>query len=240
MSETKTNNSKIISYIRHLGFPNFWAQSSVVLSGGIALIWKDGMNLKLVDKQRNQIEALVTVCPQNTQWLLTCLYGSPRYKEKKILWENISTRSKSMQIPWMIIGDLNITISYQEKISTASTPQSSLNKCIRVRLQQTDLFDVKFSGYPYTWNNHRQSSQLVLAKLDRALAHTKWRDTFNSTTIYSLTPFGSDHTPILLHTNPSERDNKKPFRLYENWLQQDSCKDLISRIWNQPQNGSAA
>ncbi|KAI3920272.1 hypothetical protein MKW92_021529, partial [Papaver armeniacum] len=60
---------------------------------------------------------MVTAGPHNVQWLLTCLYGIPGYQEKKSLWENITTRSQNMQVPWMIIGDLNITINSQEKTS---------------------------------------------------------------------------------------------------------------------------
>ncbi|KAI3909555.1 hypothetical protein MKW98_013972, partial [Papaver atlanticum] len=132
---------------------------------------------------------MVTAGPQNMQWLLTCLYGSPRYKEKKELWESLTLRSQNMQVPWMIIGNLNITINTQENISNAASSQSSINKHIKEWLLQTDLVDVKFSGYPYTWNNHRQSNHLVEEKLDRALANTKWHDIFQSTTTYSLTAF---------------------------------------------------
>ncbi|XP_026451043.1 uncharacterized protein LOC113351238 [Papaver somniferum] len=145
-----------------------------------------------------------------------------------------------MQIARIIIGDLNITINSQENISKPASPKSIINKCIKEWLLQTDLLDVKFSGYPYTWNNHRQDNQLVEAKLDRALANTKWNDIFKSATIYSFTAFGSDHAPILLHKNTAEREYKKPFRVYENWIQQDSCKDVIAKALSQPQQGFVA
>ncbi|KAI3840817.1 hypothetical protein MKW92_034803, partial [Papaver armeniacum] len=155
---------------------------------------------------------MITAGPHNVQWLLTCLYGSPRYQEKKELWENITTRSRNMQVPWMIIGDLNITINPQEKISSAKSAQSSINKRIQEWLLQTDLLDVTFSGYPYTWSNHRQATQQVQAKLDKAMANSKWHDIFQSAKVYSLTAFGSDHSPIILHTNPADRELKKPSR----------------------------
>ncbi|KAI3846141.1 hypothetical protein MKX03_012978, partial [Papaver bracteatum] len=32
----------------------------------------------------------------------------------------------------------------------------------------------------------------------------------------------------------------KLFRVLENWVQQDSCKEVIAKAWSQPQQGSAA
>ncbi|KAI3969343.1 hypothetical protein MKW92_039943 [Papaver armeniacum] len=173
---------------------------------------------------------MVTAGPQNSQWLLTCLYGSPRYQEKKELWESIAERSQNMQNPWMLIGDLNITINPQEKNSKVNKGQSSINKHIQDQLLQTDLLEVKFSGYPYTWSNHRQNDNLVEANLDRALANTRWHENFPTTTTYSLTAFGSDHTPILMNTNPADKNFKKPFRVYENWIQQDSCSAAYQTV----------
>ncbi|KAI3844889.1 hypothetical protein MKX03_008320, partial [Papaver bracteatum] len=180
------------------------------------------MSVKIIDEQRNQVEILVTAGPHNVQWILTCLYGSPRYQEKKALWENITTRSQNIQVSWMIIGDLNITINAQEKTSSAISAQSSIKKRIKEWLLQTDLLDITFLGHPYTWSNHIQATHMVQSKLDRAMANSKWHEIFQSAKVHSLTAFGLYHSPILLHTNPVERDFKKPFRVYENWIQQDS------------------
>ncbi|KAI3881227.1 hypothetical protein MKW92_003384, partial [Papaver armeniacum] len=150
---------------------------------------------------------MITAGPHNVQWLLTCLYGSPRYQEKKELWENITTRSRNMQVPWMIIGDrispstLKKRSQVQNRLGQASTSES------RNGYFQTDLLDVTFSGYPYTWSNHETSNSASASETrQKAMANSKWHDIFQSAKVYSLNAFGSDHSPIILHTNqPTER-----------------------------------
>ena len=58
-----------------LNFQNWWAVDRVGMSGGLMLIWKSGVNLKILDGSCGHIAALVAGSGV-TPWLFSGLYGT--------------------------------------------------------------------------------------------------------------------------------------------------------------------
>ncbi|KAL9666220.1 hypothetical protein QQ045_000544 [Rhodiola kirilowii] len=48
----------------------------------------------------------------------------------------------------------------------------------RRALEECELFDLGFSGYPFTFSNRREGEAEVRARLDRAVATIEWRRAF--------------------------------------------------------------
>lgn len=51
---------------------------------------------------------------------------------------------------------------------------------------------------------------------------------------------GSDHSPILLHTDPSTPPLRRSFRCYEFWFKYPQCQDIIASSWKTNIIGSLA
>ena len=48
-------------------------------------------------------------------WLLSSIYGSPKFEERQILRENLCSVSLLHDLPWAIVGDFNDVIIDFEK-----------------------------------------------------------------------------------------------------------------------------
>lgn len=65
LSETKTKTHKMNTYLRQTNYPNYWFASSVSLSGGIALAWKDGFYFEIMHATRHMVNIIVKSGPNN-------------------------------------------------------------------------------------------------------------------------------------------------------------------------------
>lgn len=50
---------------------------------------------------------MVTPNHQDGSWLLSAVYASPRFAERRLLWENLSSVVGLHSLSWVVIGDFN-------------------------------------------------------------------------------------------------------------------------------------
>lgn len=111
---------------------------------------------------------------------------------------------------------------------TASFSYSGFQKWI----DDMGLIDMVFSGYPYTWSNKRAGQANIQIQLDRGLINADWRTLFPKASITHLTSLASDHTPLLLQTNPLDPSRQRPFRFEDMWARDSESFDIVQRLWN--------
>lgn len=182
---------------------------------------------------------LVKSNTEQDYWMLTCMYGSPYTALRQAQWDYLAQQSCNVCIPWVIVGDLNITLHTSEKQSFSTHTAPSHSSIVQA-IDQMGLMDVPFSGSPFTWCNNRQQSAQVRVRLDRALATPNWLLNFKNALVYHLLPVGSDHSPILLQTDSTIPLLRRPFRCYEFWFKYPQCREIIESSWNINVQGSHA
>lgn len=92
----------------------------------------------------------------------------------------------------------------------------SLSRMIEFRncLDLCGLVDISFKGQKFTWSKKRYDDVLVHEQLYQAVCNAQWREFFPEVTLYYLAHTKSDHTPILLHFDPSIPIlNQQPFSI---------------------------
>lgn len=147
--------------------------------------------------------------------------------------------AETITIHWLVMGDLNVVLSREEKKGSNLFDEGEAT-IFRNKISDMNLQDLGFKGYPYTWSNHRTDNSRVEKRLDRAMSNEKWIELFPKSTIHHLIARGSDHSPIILKTNPIWKDGAYPFKYFGGWMEHPDCKRLIMDTWSTTRQGSVS
>ena len=187
------------------------------------------MDVTILASIEQEIHAVIKVHSSNLSWLITAIYASPRYRERRILWDNLIQVTTLHNLPWLVLGDLNEILSSENKlggrpinIHRAMVFQQCLNSC--------NLLDLGFQGPKFTWVNERDFLALIQERIDHCFANSSWRTLFPEASIYHLTKLHSNHCPVLLSLNSSNGNHtNRPFISQPMWLSHPPSRNL-SRI----------
>ncbi|XP_026420439.1 uncharacterized protein LOC113316486 [Papaver somniferum] len=220
-------------------YPNVTFLNPIGLSGGLCLLWKDNIELQIIDKNFNMINLLVKLDSQNDRSLVTCLYGALNDIDKTRQWNHIRLIKTTHTNTLIVIGDLNFILHTDEKEGGNILSQSELDNNNMI-LHNNLLTSMNYISNLYTWTNRRNGNELIIERLDRILTTFDWSSTYPNATLYHLTVVGSDHCPIMLLTSKLKNSNKKPFRVNKAWFRDPSCTNIIKKEWKCNTNGSSA
>ncbi|KAL0408316.1 UNVERIFIED_CONTAM: hypothetical protein Sradi_1766000 [Sesamum radiatum] len=144
-------------------------------SGGLALLWHKQVHVDLLSFSKGHIDARVKLTDEESYWRFTGFYGAPDASQRSISWNLLRHLSTISNLPWLCTGDFNAILSDTEKESANPTPPRHLHD-FRNALIDSRLFDVGFSGHPFTWCNNRESPYTVRKRLDRACTNSAWNN----------------------------------------------------------------
>ncbi|KAF4379836.1 hypothetical protein G4B88_012759 [Cannabis sativa] len=85
---------------------NLWAVDRIGLSGGLLLMWKDDVKVRVDSSSPGHIVAEVAgrgFLP----WTLTCFYGNPDAAQRKFSWELLRKICRETHGSWLCVGDFN-------------------------------------------------------------------------------------------------------------------------------------
>lgn len=126
----------------------------------------------------------------------------------------------------MIAGDFNAILSNEEKSGGRDKEEWELRD-FRSFIDDNDLIDVGYVGYPFTWNNKRSGRANIRMRLDRVVANPRWQTDFPNRALHHLKPGGSDHCPILLRFGLAEVQQIPRFIFYSRWATQEECNSIV-------------
>ncbi|XP_026452117.1 uncharacterized protein LOC113352521 [Papaver somniferum] len=236
LSETKINDNRILNLTNGLILPNKSYVPFVGQAGGIILLWKDGFTLEILNSSSNMFHALVKNDPSKGEWFLSCLYGTSYTNEQPAQWDYIKRLSTLVNIPWVLLGDINITMNDSERNTNTefTTPE------VLESFRESDLHDLGFSRNPFTGTSNSHGTGRIKSRLDRALVNSEWTLSYPDSKLLHLTQKGSDHLPIILTMYNKPSQSGKNWKFFKHWLQNNSCRDTIMNAWNSNKTGSAA
>lgn len=82
LMETLSTNSRM-SYIKNkLGFKGVFTVDSLGRNGGLALLWREEVQVHINSYSRNHIDAKVSVDERSMHWRFTGFYGHPKRNKK--------------------------------------------------------------------------------------------------------------------------------------------------------------
>lgn len=107
---------------------------------------------------------LSLITPQKKNYLITAFCGSP-YSNKVDSWKHVIKIANRINIPWMIIGDLNVVLTNEEKKGTRPFDRNEADTFNDV-ISNMRLQDIVFTCYPFTWCNQRVDNGRVEERMD--------------------------------------------------------------------------
>ena len=209
------------------------------LRGGLlALIWKNEVQLELINYTANHILVKVTE-EDDYEWWPTCFYGWPDVTQRSKSWELLDHIKSFVGESWMCIGDFNAILHSTEKLSKR-LPQLNQMEAFCEALKGCQLEDLRFKGYPFTWNNKRPEEANTKLRLDRVVATVEWKNKFQLSSVTHLPPPASDHLPLILQTNQFRKNSMQRrigFKFEEAWLLWEECEEVVKNSWEGVVNG---
>ncbi|TYG71121.1 hypothetical protein ES288_D05G368800v1 [Gossypium darwinii] len=165
LSETKIHANDL-SYIRTLcRMEGCVGVSSDRKSGGLALMWREGMDVAVQNYSRHHIDSVV--CMENGEKVrFTGFYGHTEPRLRNEAWEMLRRVKGTVTEGWIVEGDFNAILNDSEKEGGHKEPRAMMED-FREILEELSLMNVKtFNGW-FTWSNNRDGNGLVKERLDR-------------------------------------------------------------------------
>ncbi|KAK8671148.1 hypothetical protein V6N13_037753 [Hibiscus sabdariffa] len=170
--------------------------SSSTKSDGLALWWKEDVNIAILSASKNFIDASFTV-NDGLQWFCTFIYGCPKSKGKREVRNTISNLRNGDEEPWCLMGDSNVIISKDEKIG-GNPFVARYDDPFQTLMDDHGLLEMPLKGGPFTWSNKRSDEASILEKIDRTLFKIQWNSLFSKAIGLIKPAMGSDHSPLIL------------------------------------------
>ena len=87
LMETKLRADKMLKIKHKLGFVNGVAVDCVGRSGGLALLWTEGVNISLRSFSAGHIDMVIGGQNNDPPWFLTGFYGNPVMEMRRESWK---------------------------------------------------------------------------------------------------------------------------------------------------------
>uniref|UniRef100_A0A803NVZ1 Reverse transcriptase domain-containing protein n=1 Tax=Cannabis sativa TaxID=3483 RepID=A0A803NVZ1_CANSA len=216
---------------RLLGFSKVVSVGANGLAGGSCLMWNINVNLVVNYFDDGFFDATVWDFQTQMHWKLFAVYGTPYSCHKEAFWKSLESECSLCQLPRVVIGDLNCICSQEEKVGGRLVSAND-TRWLKDFMMNLGCIDLQFIGNKYTWQNKRFSGGLIRERLDRALCSPDWILHYESAGVRNLPISISDHGPIIFDTHLFAARGYIPFRFFEAWSWEASCKEEISKVWS--------
>ncbi|CAL1395192.1 unnamed protein product [Linum trigynum] len=232
--EPQISGDRATTVCSSLGYGDVLRVDADGRSGGIWLAWRSNdFQIQLIDASQQHISVKVSNNSQR-DWILTGVYGSPKYRFHQLLWSHLIQFGRDLEIPWLVTGDFNAYGSLSEKAGPPSS--ASIRRCQQFSnwINDANLLDLGFSGPQFTWYRGDSNNTFKASRIDRSLCNSAWNTTFANTSIRQLPKLHSDHLPILTtyYAPQSVNCGVKPFRFEAAWLLHNNFSEFFAENWN--------
>jgi hypothetical protein len=143
-------------------------------------------------------------------------------------------------IPSAVTGCLQFIKKDDTEKDGGKSGSSSTLSFLKNFLFDLSAVDLGFFGNRFTWSNKRWGRHWIRERLDRGFASVGWKLVFPKAAVYHLGALNSNHSPLLVDTNPVDYFAPRPFRFEAVWAKDPRCFEVINKAWKKDFLGSAS
>ncbi|XP_042484689.1 uncharacterized protein LOC122064964 [Macadamia integrifolia] len=216
-------------FFNKLGFdPDFIHNERLGGVSNLWLIWRRGVAKPVVLSSSEQ-QISVSVQWAQEIFILSVVHAKCLRAARRELWTDLVATHPGLTTPWMIFGDFNATLLSSEKRGPGIFNLGSAGD-FGAMVDTCSLIQVPSQGRKFTWTNNRRRGH-VSAVLDRSFCNEAWISYFQECHQFVLQRVASDHTPILVVSEGSERPKNCPFRFQRFWADHEGYLNAVKSSW---------
>ena len=229
LMETKNQNPYVLKELEFMDTDHhFLVPPERPSSGGLALFWKQDLNLQILSSSKNVIDTMIT--HKGATVYTTFVYGEPEVPNRSVIWDSLIDLSLHRNEAWLLTGDFNEIVDNNEKSGGPERAEGTFG-AFRDMLARCDLFDLKHSGNNLSWRGKRHS-HMVYCRPDRTVVNPAWSDRFPTGRCQYLNFESSDHRPLITVFDSPKRHKGRLFRYDRRLRDNEDVKKLIMEVWN--------
>ncbi|CAM8877435.1 unnamed protein product [Rhodiola kirilowii] len=226
--ETKADRKRMEFVQKQLGFKFGFSVERRGKSGGLALWWKDSINVVVQSYSDYHIDVFVEEEPPCR---VTLFYGHPITNRRAETWNLLKLLKGVSDLPWLVFRDFNEVLFGWEVKGRCVRGEWQMKRFKSV-IQDCGLIDLGFRGSNFTFSNRRKGALETKARLDRAFANCAWRNLFPNAEVIHEISGRSDHRPIVIKWEGMKSTEKFNLVRFEPmWLKHKDYGDKVREIW---------
>ncbi|KAB1671561.1 hypothetical protein, partial [Gossypium barbadense] len=230
LSETKMSANDFCRVQNNRRLQNGLAVNSEGRSGGLALMWRDGMNVSIQNFSKHHIDSKVRL-DDNKTIRVTAFYGHANPNFRRSSWDILWRVGESVREEWVVGGDFNAILNDAEKEGGRRGVRFQMNEFKEV-IDEMALVDIKPDSGWFTWVNNRNEGSLIKERLDRFLTSVEVVENFPFIATKVVRQTQSDHDAIILDLwgrklKDYPKDKRLCFKFDVCWAGDEEAKNVI-------------
>ncbi|XP_072076779.1 uncharacterized protein [Arachis hypogaea] len=214
LCETKNQSLLVERQLKSVGFSEIFCVNRNGAAGGLALVWKEGVKVKVNRSAEFYISFLIEDQERRITWemLEVHLHSTDQLRDNQ--YEALLEIIRQPGDRYVVISDFNVILSSDEKERGRKKSFQSIQK-FQNFMNQGCLVDMGYLGEKFTRWNHSCQERTVRERLNRAFTSLKLREEYPLATITRLDDIGLNYRPLLLNTNSVTIKSKRKFKFQE-------------------------
>lgn len=136
-----------------LHFTGLYTMDPVGLSGGLALMWRIGWDVEVLESSRSFVHTRILDAGSDKTWEHTFVYGDPVPARRRGLWPKLPGLRPRVAMSWFCAKDFNGILLPRENDGMRPPVRSRIQR-FREFLHHSELMDLDLKGCRCTWHSN--------------------------------------------------------------------------------------
>ncbi|CAA7042046.1 unnamed protein product [Microthlaspi erraticum] len=226
--ETKQKYAYVDGLSTSLGYDNLITVEPEGLSGGLAVMWKNNLDVCILARDKRIIDMKIKMGSQ--VFFLSCVYGDPVKARRREVWDQLCSIGLARDEAWLLVGDFNEMLNISEKVGGPQRTESSFWD-FRTMVTNCKIREFRCSGNTLLWAGWRDRIW-VQCRLDRSFGNDEWFQLFPRSQLAYLDMYASDHRPLRVSFafEPSDHSRGR-FYFDKRMISHEGFEEVIRRGW---------
>lgn len=98
-------------------------------------------------------------------------------------------------------------------------------------IETMGMEEIVFQGNMCTWANNWEEEGYIERRLDRFFGTANWLLVYATALVHHVKRQASDHSLLILNTNPNQRRKKSRFHFDRRWVNKPRLEDVVRQAW---------